>query len=49
MLHACTPPDNTTRLPDAVMSVLTAWKMKTEFAVPTRVSVPVSDIPELAE
>jgi hypothetical protein len=49
MLHACTPPDNTTRLPGAAMSVLTAWKMKTEFASPTNISVPVSDIPELAE
>jgi len=48
-LHACTPTDNTTRLPGAVMSVLTAWKMKTELASPTKVSVPVSDMPELAE
>jgi hypothetical protein len=31
------------------MCVLTAWKMKTEFASPTNISVPVSDIPELAE
>jgi len=49
MLHACTPPVNTTRLPDPVMSVLTAWNMKTEFAVPTKVSVPVNDMDEFAE
>jgi hypothetical protein len=49
MLQAWTPPDSTTRLPDPVMSVLTAWKMKTEFALPTKVNVPVSDMLELAE
>jgi hypothetical protein len=48
-LQAWTPPDNTTRLPEPVMRVLTAWKMKTEFALPTKVNVPVSDILELAE
>jgi hypothetical protein len=49
MLQACTPPDKTTRLPGAVMSELTAWKMKTELASPTKVNVPESDIEELAE
>jgi hypothetical protein len=47
-LHACTPPVSTTLLPGAVVSPLTDWKMKTEFASPESVTVPVSEIPELA-
>jgi hypothetical protein len=47
-LQACTPPERTTWLAGATISVLTLWKMKTELASPTRVTVPVSARPELA-
>src|SRR6202158_3950723 len=49
-LLAWTPPERTTELFDAVMSVLPAWKMNTESAEPVRVSgtVPVSAIPAAA-
>jgi len=41
MLQAWTPPSSTIELPVPVISVVTAWKMKTELGVPVRVSVPV--------
>jgi hypothetical protein len=47
-LQACTPPVSTTLLPGAVVSPLTDWKIKTEFASPESVTVPVRDIDELA-
>jgi hypothetical protein len=47
-LHACTPPVSRTLLPGAVVSPLTDWKINTELAPPERVTVPVSEIDELA-
>ena len=39
MLAACALPMRTTRLPEAVVSALPIWKMKTEFALPPPSSV----------
>jgi hypothetical protein len=47
-LHGDTPPERTTRLPGPVIRVLTDLKMNTEFASPTKVTVPVRLRPELA-